>query len=83
MPRDPRADRGRRRFTPTCVGNAIWPCSGSLASSVHPHVCGECKPLALAIEANGGSPPRVWGMPEQGDPRAVGHRFTPTCVGNA
>jgi len=71
------------RFTPTCVGNARSAPLERVWCSVHPHVCGECAMSSSVVDANGGSPPCVWGMLHTGREGRRGERFTPTCVGNA
>ncbi len=55
-----------RRFTPTRVGNATKARPVHGPSSVHPHACGECLDAIERMLAQGGSPPRVWGMRRHG-----------------
>ena len=83
MPIPARTPGRRRRFTPTCVGNAPSRPAATARSTVHPHVCGECAWKATPIYGIRGSPPRVWGMPLRDHCQWPRFRFTPTCVGNA
>ena len=70
------------RFIPTRVGNT-WPgCYSSVRKTVHPHACGEY-PQALSLRSlQGGSSPRVWGIPGIGLLSVGVPRFIPTRVGN-
>ena len=69
------------RFTPTRVGKTSWVQTRMMASSVHPHACGEnVKPCQHQMHRVG-SPPRVWGKPPPGPPVPTRLRFTPTRVG--
>ena len=56
MPRHPLG-----RFIPTCVGNGRKEDPEGSQGTVHPHVCGERAPEALAAPGSPGSSPRVWG----------------------
>ena len=69
------------RFTPTCVGKTGPVCGGLGRAAVHPHMCGEDQSVARKNGKTGGSPPHVWGRPLESAERALGLRFTPTCVG--
>ena len=71
------------RFIPTCMGNAVFSCSGDSGTPVHPHVHGERTWVPIAVIAVIGSSPRAWGT-HMDDLRADGRlRFIPTCMGNA
>ena len=50
-----------RRFIPTPVGNSPDEIQISINLSVHPHACGELKPLPKRKSHNPGSSPRLWG----------------------
>ena len=56
-----------------CYFSGIWD---------HPHVCGEYRQLVRAGEPVRGSPPRVWGIPDEGIRGDRHDGITPTCVGN-
>ncbi len=71
------------RFTPTPVGNAVMVLRELDRHLVHPHACGECRGLQGSVLVRAGSPPRLWGMPEDDAVGDVVVRFTPTPVGNA
>ena len=49
---------------------------------VHPHVCGEHKPVRVLMSRPGGSSPRVWGTCRHCEHNQITKRFIPTCVGN-
>ena len=71
------------RFTPTCVGTAIFQPRGLKPLSVHPHVRGDGA-TGLAKEFSVfGSPPRAWGRRRLKIRCSRSSRFTPTCVGTA
>ncbi len=70
------------RFTPTCVGNTIFPPSLNLIATVHPHVRGEYVPNSSIQTEDFGSPPRAWGILAFASSLCRSGRFTPTCVGN-
>ena len=72
-----------RRFSPTCVGNAVTASTRRTSQPVQPHVCGERRPGWHERRSNGGSAPRVWGTPEMVQRQLDENRFSPTCVGNA
>ena len=72
----------RSRFTPTHVGNTTVTCSSSGGLAVHPHACGEHGLWAQTLDLLGGSPPRMWGTPNDGLQAGWLGRFTPTHVGN-
>ena len=69
------------RFTPTCVGTTAPSHMKSAPVSVHPHMCGDNKMLAMVLIASSGSPPHVWGQQPLSNDSFVLFRFTPTCVG--
>ncbi len=71
------------RFIPACAGNAGGSVRVYQEQSVHPRVCGERPPSALAGTGTAGSSPRVRGT-LQVALRAGDHgRFIPACAGNA
>ena len=70
------------RFTPTCVGNTLWPRFGYRFRAVHPHVRGEYAVRYRRDPSRRGSPPRAWGIRAPWRPTWSSRRFTPTCVGN-
>ena len=49
--------------------------------TVHPHACGENRLVGKRPHPATGSPPRLWGKPDQRVPRHHQARFTPTPVG--
>ena len=72
-----------KRFIPTGVGNAY---AGKIvigANTVHPHGCGERRPIAGQSAHSIGSSPRVWGTRLLYDRCCRCWRFIPTGVGNA
>ncbi len=69
------------RFTPTCVGTTRSSTLVHRPETVHPHVCGDNSRQNKQRRENGGSPPRVWGQPNETADIDVLLRFTPTCVG--
>ncbi len=71
------------RFTPTRVGKSMPIEAGFARASVHPHACGEIGIDAADAELLQGSPPRVWGNPEEKDKVNYNRRFTPTRVGKS
>ncbi len=50
--------------------------------TVHPHVCGEHRPMGHQPFFRCGSSPRVWGTPAIWSSVPDQMRFIPTCVGN-
>ena len=70
------------RFTPTCVGNTLFPSLTSTFDTVHPHVRGEYVVNAATGVVITGSPPRAWGIRSNSRSPTARPRFTPTCVGN-
>ena len=71
-----------RRFIPTRVGNTRpWPLPAP-ATAVHPHACGEYGHPRPDAHRQGGSSPRVWGIPLSRISLIVALRFIPTRVGN-
>ena len=76
-------DRGiRSRFIPTRVGNTLCVMMTCTPWAVHPHACGEYfLPFRHPLN-NGGSSPRVWGIPESPSDFLSRRRFIPTRVGN-
>ena len=71
------------RFIPTCVGNSIPEHVMPVATSVHPHVCGELVQADTNARLRSGSSPRVWGTRRYHQGRPILVRFIPTCVGNS
>ena len=70
-------------ITPTCVGKALIIKHAVYALKDHPHMCGESG-NAVTIQGFGsGSPPHVWGKPEDCCEQYRCQRITPTCVGKA
>ncbi len=69
------------RFTPTCVGKTSGVRGRFRCLKVHPHVCGENFSPCPTACPTAGSPPRVWGKPQNPRRRWLSWRFTPTCVG--
>ena len=70
------------RFTPTCVGNTQAPGQTLETPSVHPHMRGEYRLMALSHRDTFGSPPHAWGIQPTQRSFLADDRFTPTCVGN-
>ncbi len=70
------------RFTPTPVGNTIATGRPGRMSTVHPHACGEYAGYVQKGIGDGGSPPRLWGIPARPGQGQGFVRFTPTPVGN-
>ena len=77
----PRQGAGQR-FIPTCVGNGSSPMVSPIATTVHPHVCGERARARAESASCAGSSPRVWGTVATTLWGVEGWRFIPTCVGN-
>ena len=71
------------RFTPTCVGTAIWGARAHRWTPVHPHVRGDGGIRSGHAKEVTGSPPRAWGRRPRGGVLERAVRFTPTCVGTA
>ena len=69
------------RFTPTCVGTTLLPLTLRAAPTVHPHVRGDDRAIALVAVVTAGSPPRAWGRHKHQRIHRLVPRFTPTCVG--
>ena len=76
------AEAARLRFIPTRVGNTCASIMRQLASSVHPHACGEYLAFPFQPRLVAGSSPRVWGIPVRPAVRLKPNRFIPTRVGN-
>ena len=70
------------RFIPTHVGNTFPICTFFVTKSVHPHACGEHRPLTVYAVAPTGSSPRMWGTPIWAQVAVAKQRFIPTHVGN-
>ncbi len=76
--------RGHRdRFTPTCVGTAVFVVAIARVSPVHPHVRGDGMDHGKRSWMPYGSPPRAWGRQVTWPILGADARFTPTCVGTA
>ena len=71
------------RFTPTCVGTAVYRDVERDQCAVHPHVRGDGYGSPSLLSQANGSPPRAWGRRVRLAKLAVMLRFTPTCVGTA
>ena len=69
------------RFTPTRVGKTAFSSTCQPPTPVHPHACGENAVLCWVEEAQGGSPPRVWGKRRCSSCFIAYLWFTPTRVG--
>ncbi len=82
IPQRTKPQRLLRRFTPTPVGNTLPRSARSAWLAVHPHACGEYGNARRPPRCNGGSPPRLWGIPRGLVCYGVQNRFTPTPVGN-
>ena len=70
------------RFIPACAGNGSTADKSSLASAVHPRVCGE---RAITVQVGAiiaGSSPRVRGTVWTRKPPTSDLRFIPACAGN-
>ncbi len=76
-------DPGRLRFIPTCMGNAAGSTLRRRKRTVHPHVHGEREYPSVFSVVYCGSSPRAWGTPIVSGLSREGHRFIPTCMGNA
>ena len=74
--------RARHRFTPTGVGNGVFPVLPRWRRPVHPHGRGEWGYSEPFGGGSDGSPPRAWGMGQPEVPLLEDRRFTPTGVGN-
>jgi len=70
-----------RRFTPTGVGTTQISIAARNYSPVHPHGCGDNETSRRLTSWRAGSPPRVWGQPDDDIGSAGVWRFTPTGVG--
>ncbi len=81
-PLRPRRRIGCGRFTPTHVGNTVWPPGRQPRPAVHPHACGEHQRGRWRWLKSRGSPPRMWGTRFAPVRSARFNRFTPTHVGN-
>ena len=73
---------GHRRFIPTHVGNGACCCALWWYRTVHPHACGERRPVHRADVHECGSSPRMWGTAVKCVPKRTLARFIPTHVGN-
>ena len=73
---------GVHRFIPTRVGNTSLAVATPETWPVHPHACGEYAQGRCPDSVQGGSSPRVWGIPLHRIGSALGSRFIPTRVGN-
>ena len=69
------------RITPTCVGKAAESCTVVTCTQDHPHMCGESQCTLHPLVMAPGSPPHVWGKPDDFPRFRVYGRITPTCVG--
>ena len=79
----PPRENNSARFTPTCVGTALWPWVCWPAHRVHPHMRGDSLKQVITNQGIYGSPPHAWGQRGRAAHRHHGLRFTPTCVGTA
>ena len=71
-----------KRFIPTLVGNTQAKGRGFIASTVHPHACGEHDCPICREGKDRGSSPRLWGTPMHSSGTTACGRFIPTLVGN-
>ena len=69
------------RFIPTYVGFTAGPKSKDSRTTVHPHVCGVYYPSSSRWPSQGGSSPRMWGLPHPLLLVPEHDRFIPTYVG--
>src|SRR5690606_22855059 len=69
------------RFTPTRVGTTAMSAPVMMATTVHPHACGDHRVRLVSAGSVDGSPPRVWGPHLVDRARVQRVRFTPTRVG--
>ena len=71
-----------RRITPACAGNTSLTVTSLKTPRDHPRVCGEYIFASRPRKTQGGSPPRVRGIPlyEPSDDSYGG--ITPACAGN-
>ncbi len=69
------------RFTPTRVGISYNIPSAASILTVHPHACGDIRPVQIIYYRFTGSPPRVWGYHPLIGFVPIVQRFTPTRVG--
>ena len=53
------------RNTPTCVGNMRVLRGGDCQHREHPHMCGEYLVILMVCLGLKGTPPHVWGIPDQ------------------
>ena len=70
------------RFIPACAGNTQSSARLRRYPAVHPRLCGEHLPEAVARVAGTGSSPPVRGTREGDDLRGLVERFIPACAGN-
>ena len=70
------------RFIPACAGNIAAQAVNPVLVSVHPRVCGEHEALALRVQGDGGSSPRVRGTCPYSANNSANARFIPACAGN-
>ena len=70
------------RITPTPVGNTIRAGTNDRRNRDHPHTCGEYTTDAGKDWWNQGSPPHLWGIPNQNETDYAAGGITPTSVGN-
>ena len=67
--------------TPTCVGKTSAKLLAALRPGKHPHVRGEDRLVASALDAAAETPPRAWGRLGCANGLLESSRNTPTCVG--
>ena len=70
------------RITPTYVGSTNPKYREKQGRQDHPHVCGQYYIMFIYLEANRGSPPRMWVVLDVYDSSSRGIRITPTYVGS-
>ena len=68
-------------ITPTCVGTTSSIRRVNSVIRDHPHVCGDYSVHRVLFTVVLGSPPRVWGLPDDSLCSVSDEGITPTCVG--
>ena len=91
LPGSPCGEKGRPTAASACPSGITPACAGKSAGvddrcrlrQDHPRVCGEKSPLAFAISASMGSPPRVRGKEDFLLLRKQDGGITPACAGKS
>ena len=71
------------RYIPACAGEAIRRAAASIASAVHPRVCGGSNPTRRRFHRLRGTSPRVRGKQSDAPPLPSPPRYIPACAGEA